>query len=87
MKDNLLIGLVAGAILPPVVFTILTESVSEDLLTYSGTYLENVCLLAIGLNAGFMWVTLNTFKKDQIGRGILLSNFAYVIAFIIYFYS
>ncbi len=87
MKDNLIVGLLIGAIFPPIVVKILIESVNEDLLTFSATYLENVCLLAIGLNAGMMWVTLNTFKKDRMGRGILLSNFGYVIAFVIYFYS
>ena len=86
MKDNIVIGLIAGAIFPPIVVNILIESVNEDLLTFSQTYFENVCLLAIGLNAGLMWVVLTTFKKDRIGRGILLSNFGYVIAFVIYFY-
>ncbi len=87
MKDNMLVGMIIGAIFPPLVVLALIESVNEDLVNYSQSYLENVSLLAIGLNAGLMWVTLNTFKKDQTGRGILLANFGYVIAFILYFYS
>lgn len=87
MKDNLIVGLIAGVIFPPIIVKTLIMSVNEDLLTFSQTYLENVCLLAIGLNAGLMWVVLNTFKKDKIGRGILLANFGYVIAYVIYFYS
>jgi|TARA_B110000908_G_C9943091_1_gene309117 hypothetical protein len=87
VKDNLIIGLIAGVIFPLIVVETLIMSVNEDLLTFSQTYLENVCLLAIGLNAGLMWVVLNTFKKDKIGRGILLSNFGYVIAYVIYFYT
>lgn len=81
------LGMLIGAIFPPLVVLALVESVQEELVKFSPTYMENVCLLAIGLNAGLMWVTLNTFKKDQLGRGILLSNFGYVIAFIIYFYT
>jgi hypothetical protein len=87
VKDNLIVGLIAGAIFPPIVVKTLIMSVNEDLLTFSQTYLENVCLLAIGLNAGLMWVVLNTFKKDKTGRGILLANFGYVIAYVIYFYT
>lgn len=87
MKDKVIVGLLAGVVFPPIVVYLLISSVSQDLLTYSQTYLENVCLLAIGLNAGLMWVVLNYFKKDRIGRGILIANFAYVIAFVIYFYT
>lgn len=79
--------MLAGAVLPPIVVYVLTNTVHEDLVKYSQTYLENVCLLAIGLNAGLMWAVLNWLKKDQMGRGVLLANFGYVIAFIIYFYS
>ena len=31
-------------------------------------------------------IILNKFKMDKIGRGVLLANFGYVIAFVGYFY-
>tara|TARA_B100000508_G_scaffold139333_1_gene137108 strand:- start:9137 stop:9409 length:273 start_codon:yes stop_codon:yes gene_type:complete len=84
--NNLLAGLVVGGIIPPAVVKTLLMTTDEDLLNYSDTYFENVCLLAIGLNAGVMWLVLNKAKMDKMGRGILLANFAYVIAFVAYFY-
>lgn len=84
--DNLFLGILIGAIFPPVVVKIFLMTTEEELLTYSASYFENVCLLAIGLNAGIMWLVLNKFKMDKIGRGVLLANFGYVIAFVGYFY-
>jgi hypothetical protein len=87
IEDKIWIGLIIGIIFPPVVVYLLAISVHSDLFTYSESYLENISLMAIGLNAGLMWLVLNKLKKDNIGRGILLTTFAYVIAFVIYFYT
>jgi hypothetical protein len=84
--DKLIYGILIGAIFPPVVVKLFLMTTQEDLLKFSDTYFENVCLLAIGLNAGIMWLVLNKFKMDKMGRGVLLANFAYVIAFVAYFY-
>lgn len=84
--DNLILGILLGAVIPPAVVELFLMTTQEELLKYSDTYFENVCLLAIGLNAGVMWLVLNKFKMDKMGRGILLANFAYVIAFVAYFY-
>tara|TARA_B110000285_G_C15105857_1_gene607902 strand:- start:1889 stop:2170 length:282 start_codon:yes stop_codon:yes gene_type:complete len=84
--DNLFLGILIGAIFPPVVVKIFLMTTEEELLTYSASYFENVCLFAIGLNAGIMWLVLNKFKMDKMGRGVLLANFGYVIAFVGYFY-
>lgn len=87
LRDSLLLGLFVGLIIPPAVVYLLAISVNQELFEFSNTYFENICLMGIGVNAGVMWLVLNKLKKDQIGRGILISNFGYVIAFIFYFYS
>lgn len=87
VKDSLFLGIIIGLTVPPLVFYALTATVNQDLITYSQTYLENVSLFAIGVNAGVMWLLLSLAKKDQLGRGVLLANFGYVIAFVIYFYT
>lgn len=87
IDDNMWVGIAAGLVLPPVVVYLLAISVHSDLFSYSESYLENICLMGIGLNAGMMWLVLNKLKRDKTGRGILLSTFAYVIAFVIYFYT
>ena len=86
INDNLFLGLFLGLIIPPIVVYLLAISVNQELFDYSSTYFENICLMGIGINAGVMWLVLNKLKKDKIGRGILIVNFAYVIAFITYFY-
>ncbi|UTW61454.1 hypothetical protein KFE98_15765 [bacterium SCSIO 12741] len=87
IKDHILLGIILGLIIPPAVVYALIAFADPDLVEYSPTYLENVCLLAIGLNAGVMLLVLNRLKMDLTGRGILLANFAYVIAFVAYFYA
>lgn len=87
IKDSVWIGIPVGLIIPPVVVYLLAISVNQELFEFSDSYLENICLMGIGVNAGVMWLVLNKLKKDLIGRGILVSNFAYVITFIIYFYT
>lgn len=84
--DNIILGAIIGGIVPPAIVQLFLMTTQEELLKYSETYFENVCLLAIGLNAGVMWLVLSKFKMDKMGRGILLANFAYVIAFVAYFY-
>jgi chromate transport protein ChrA len=86
-EDQTWIGLLVGLVFPPVVVYLLAISVHADHFVYSESYFENISLMAIGLNAGLMWLVLNKLKKDRIGRGILLTTFAYVIAFVIYFYT
>ncbi|MGB0391671.1 MAG: hypothetical protein ACPGD5_08885 [Salibacteraceae bacterium] len=85
--DNLIAGLLVGGAFPPLLVKIFLMTTNEELLEYSATYFENVCLFAIGLNGGLMWIVLNKGKMDKMGRGILIANFAYVIAFVIYFYT
>jgi hypothetical protein len=85
--DNLILGFLVGGIFPPAVVQILLWTSNPELVEQSPTYLENICLLAIGLNGGLMWLILNKGKMDRMGRGILLANFVYVIAFVIYFYT
>jgi hypothetical protein len=85
--DNMILGFVVGGIVPPAIVKIFMLTSNPDLIEQSPTYFENICLLSIGLNGGLMWVVLNQGKMDKLGRGILLANFAYVIAFVIYFYT
>lgn len=85
--DNIILGLLVGGIIPPALVRLFTLFSEEDLVKYSPTYFENICLLSIALNGGVMWLILNKAQMDKMGRGILLANFGYVIAFIIYFYT
>lgn len=85
--DNLASGLIVGGVFPPLLVKIFLMTTNAELLKYSATYFENICLFAIGLNGGVMWIVLNKGKMDKMGRGILIANFAYVIAFVIYFYT
>lgn len=85
--DNLILGFLLGAVIPPAIVKLMLMTTQEELVEFSSTYFENVCLLAIGLNGGVMWLILNKGKMDKAGRGVLLANFAYVIAFVIYFYT
>lgn len=83
-KDHLITGLILGLIVPPLLFFAVYYPNKQSYLTKA--FYENLALFSIFFNGLVMWIVMNGFKWDKTGRGILLVNLAYALAFVVYFY-
>jgi len=86
IPDNLWFGLVVGFLFPFLPFYFLLGTVDPDLVKYSKSYLENVALLCIFINAALMMGAFTGMEKDKTGKGLLTATFIYVVIYMIYFY-
>lgn len=87
IPDKLWIGLVIGLLFPPAIFAAVYYPIWVQGKFFTFQFYESMSLFCIGANALVMWIAMNKYKLDQIGKGILLINIAYCIAFVLYFYS
>lgn len=84
IRDNLLFGLILGAITPLILLGILTI-----LNNFIGTFHYHVnfiqqstlYLLAIIANVLYIRYYMSKLKFDKTGRGVLLITFLYILAF------
>lgn len=75
LKDNLLLGIVVGALVPfvsyTIILTLLAVVVDENPLRES-----TMQVIALFVNFPLFRTVLTKYKKDKLGRGMLLSTFA-----------
>jgi hypothetical protein len=78
LKDNMLLGIVIGALVPfvsyAIILTLLEMIVEKNPLRES-----TMQVIALFINFPLFRTVLTKYKKDKLGRGMLLSTF--VLAF------
>ena len=86
-RDNLLFGIILGAIVPWILFGILyllniwiSYSVHHDQPIIRTSTLQ---LIAIVVNVFMIRQYLSKLKFDKTGRGVLLCTFVYILAYFI----
>ncbi len=87
MRDTIWMGLLIGFITPPAVFAMVYVPGYLAGRYFTPNFYETMSLFCIGVNALLMWIVMNRYEKDRLGRGILLINLAYALAFTIVFYG
>ena len=82
LKDHMLIGVLVGALIPVVLYSVLLTFLEYMLVEY---LLRESTLQVIALFANFplLRITLTKYQKDRLGRGILLSTFVMAILYIV----
>jgi len=87
IPDKIWIGILTGLLFPPLLFTMVYYPIWAQGKFFTAQFYENMALFCIGANALLMWVLMNRFRLDQIGKGVLVINLAYCIAFVMFFYG
>lgn len=87
LPDKIWLGVIFGLLFPPLIFTAVYYPIWAQGKFFTLQFYENMALFCIGANALLMWILMNKFKLDQVGKGVLVINLAYCVAFVLYFYS
>jgi hypothetical protein len=85
--DKILTGVLIGLLFPPLLFGMVYYPIWVQGKFFTVQFYESMSLFCIGANALLMWIMMNRFKFDNTGKGILVINLAYCIAFVAFFYG
>jgi len=83
IKDNMLLGVVIGVLVPVVSYTILLFFL-EYTLDENPLRESTMQVIALFVNFPLFRTVLTKFKKDRLGRGMLLSTFVLAIWYIVH---
>jgi len=74
LKDNIFLGIIIGAIIPMVSYALIL-SLLELTLAENPLRFSTMQVIAIFINFPIFRKILTKYKKDKLGRGMLLSTF------------
>lgn len=83
LKDNVFIGIILGALIPMVSYALIL-SLLELTLNENPLRVSTMQVIAIFINFPIFRNSLTKYKKDKLGRGMLLSTFILAIWYIIH---
>ncbi len=83
IKDNMLLGVVIGVLVPVVSYTILFIFL-EYTLDENPLRESTMQVIALFVNFPLFRTVLTKYKKDRLGRGMLLSTFVLAIWYIVH---
>tara|TARA_B100000780_G_scaffold263588_1_gene217579 strand:- start:2777 stop:3055 length:279 start_codon:yes stop_codon:yes gene_type:complete len=83
LKDNVFIGIILGALIPMVSYALIL-SLLELTLNENPLRVSTMQVIAIFINFPIFRNILTKYKKDKLGRGMLLSTFILAIWYIIH---
>ena len=82
LKDNMLIGVVLGVLIPIVLYAVLLTFL-EYALEENPLRESTIQVIALFANFPLLRITLTKYQKDRLGRGILLTTFVMAIWYIV----
>lgn len=86
-KDNILIGIAIGIVLPLALFAFVTLPLYFSGKTVANTFDENFQLFCIAFNAFvFRWITVKK-ELDKMGKGVLIVTLLYALAWVITYHA
>jgi len=83
LKDHLLLGVFIGAVVPVVSYAILL-TLLEYILDENPLRESTMQVIALFVNFPLFRRVLTKYKKDRLGRGMLLSTFLLAIWYIVH---
>jgi len=83
LKDHLLLGVFIGAVVPVVSYAILL-TLLEYILDENPLRESTMQVIALFVNFPLFRRVLTKYKKDRLGRGMLLSTFVLAIWYIVH---
>jgi len=83
IKDNMLLGVAIGVLVPVVSYTILLIFL-EYTLDENPLRESTMQVIALFVNFPLFRTVLTKYKKDRLGRGMLLSTFVLAIWYIVH---
>ena len=83
LKDNVFIGIILGSLIPMVSYALIL-SLLELTLNENPLRVSTMQVIAIFINFPIFRNILTKYKKDKLGRGMLLSTFILAIWYIIH---
>jgi len=83
IKDNMLLGVAIGVLVPVVSYTILFIFL-EYTLDENPLRESTMQVIALFVNFPLFRTVLTKYKKDRLGRGMLLSTFVLAIWYIVH---
>ena len=82
LKDHMLLGVLIGAVVPVAAYFLL--SVILNLVSEENPLRESTMqVIALFVNFPLFRLILVKYKKDRLGRGMLLSTFSFAIWYIV----
>tara|TARA_S200000501_G_C20696750_1_gene687695 strand:+ start:659 stop:937 length:279 start_codon:yes stop_codon:yes gene_type:complete len=83
LKDHILLGIFIGVVVPLVSYALL-QTILETILSENPLRESTMQLIALFVNFPLFRNLLTKYKKDSLGRGMLLSTFVLAIWYIIH---
>lgn len=83
LKDNVILGIALGALIPMVSYALIL-SLLELTLEENPLRVSTMQVIAIFINFPIFRIILTKYKKDKLGRGMLLSTFILAAWYIIH---
>jgi len=83
LKDSIILGIILGALIPVVSYALIL-SLLELTLAENPLRISTMQVIAIFVNFPIFRNILTKYKKDKLGRGMLLSTFILAAWYIIY---
>ena len=83
IKDNIFLGIILGAVIPMVSYALIL-SLLELTLAVNTLRVSTMQVIAIFINFPIFRNILTKYKKDKLGRGMLLSTFILAAWYIIH---
>ena len=83
IKDNIFLGIILGAVIPMVSYALIL-SLLELTLAVNPLRVSTMQVIAIFINFPIFRNILTKYKKDKLGRGMLLSTFIWAAWYIIH---
>jgi hypothetical protein len=83
IKDNIFLGIILGAVIPMVSYALIL-SLLELTLAVNPLRVSTMQVIAIFINFPIFRNILTKYKKDKLGRGMLLSTFILAAWYIIH---
>ncbi len=83
LKDHILLGVFIGVVVP-LVFYALLQTILETILSENPLRESTMQVIALFVNFPLFRNLLTKYKKDRLGRGMLLSTFVLAIWYIIH---
>lgn len=82
LKDHMLLGVFIGALVPVLAYYILSFSI--NLVSDENPLRESTMqVIALFVNFPIFRSVLTRYKKDRLGRGMLLSTFSFALWYIV----
>jgi len=83
LKDHMLLGVFIGAVVPIISYAILL-TLLEHVLDENPLRESTMQVIALFVNFPLFRTVLTKYKKDKLGRGMLLSTFVLAIWYIVH---